>query len=72
MRHQVEDDVDAKGIGHLLGEFVEVKFVLTLPFPAIADVAVVDGEDQRPLFVVEHGPDMHFLGTFATEDALER
>ena len=72
MRHQVKDDVDAKGIGHLLGEVVEVEFVLTLSFPTIADVAVVDGKDHHPLVVVEQGPDVHFLGAFATEDALER
>jgi hypothetical protein len=72
MRHQVKDDVDAKGIGHLLGEFVEVEFVLTLPFPTIADIAVVDGKNHDPLVVVEQSPDVRFLGAFATVDPLER
>src|SRR6266540_3466547 len=72
MRHQVKDDVDAKGIGHLLGVLVEVKFVLTLSFPTIADVAVVDGNNHHPLVIVEQGPDVHFLGAFATVDPLER
>ena len=71
MRHQVKEDVDAKGIGHFFGEFVEVNFVLALPFPTIADVAVVDRQDQEPLFVVEQGSDVHFLGAFAAEDTLE-
>src|SRR6266516_4431942 len=72
MRHQVKDDVDAKGISHSLGELVEVIFVLTLPFPTIADVAVVDGENHNPLAVVEQRPDVHFLGAFSTVNPLER
>jgi hypothetical protein len=72
MRHQIKDDVDAKGIGHLLGESVEVFFVLTLSFPTIADVAVVDGENHHLLVVVEQRPNVHFLGAFATVNPLER
>src|SRR6266516_6864471 len=72
MRHQVKDHVDAEGIGHLLGELVEVFLVLTFSFPTIADVAVVNGEYHHPSAVVEQGPDVHFPGAFPTVDPLER
>jgi hypothetical protein len=71
MRHEVEDDVDAEWIGDLFRELTEEQFVLALPFPAVADVAVVNGQDHHPLPVVEKCPDVNLLRSFPPIHSLE-
>src|SRR6185436_3952568 len=70
MRHHVEDDIDAKRIGDPFGVLIEISLVRLLAFPAVADVAVVDGQYHDPPMVVEQGANVHFLGAFAAEDGL--
>src|SRR3954447_16957775 len=71
MGHQVNDDVDAERIGNAFGISAEIEFILSLPFPSVADVAVVDGQDHHPLLVIENRANVHFLGAFAAENSLE-
>ncbi len=71
MGHEVKNDVDAERIRDFLGELSEILLVLSLAFPAIADVAVVNGENHHPLVIVEDGADVHFFGTLAAENGLQ-
>src|SRR4029453_9540368 len=52
MRQGVEEDVDAHGIG-VRGEAQEIFSVLSLAFPAIWNVVVVNHHDHDPPFVVD-------------------
>lgn len=65
MGHEVEDEVDAEGVGAGFGEEFEVGLVLAFAFPAVAGVGVVDGEGHDALLVVEPGADVHLLGAGA-------
>src|SRR5262245_6344803 len=71
MRHEVEDGVDAERISDALGIRAEVKLVFAFAFPAVADVAVVDGQDHHPLAVVEQSAHAHFLRALTAENGLQ-
>src|SRR5262245_17628960 len=66
MRHRVSDDVDAEREGAFLGEGGEEGAVAHgFPFPAVAIVAIVRGDDHDAAFVVQDGAHVHFLGARA-------
>src|ERR1044071_1863638 len=70
MRHQIKDDVDAEGISNLFGEPIEIEIALTLAFPAIAYVAIVNDKNHHPPGIVKKAANRHFFPTFATENAM--
>ena len=72
VRHQIYDEIDTKGIGNSLRELLEINFILSLAFPAVADVAVMDCQNADSLVVIQQGANMHLRGTFAAENRLER
>ncbi len=54
MSHRIGDNVDPQRIGLLDGKLLKILVVLTLPFPAIAQVRVVANKDHdAPLIIRE-------------------
>src|ERR1041384_534720 len=56
MGHGVKNDVDGERIRDFLRVVLEVKMIVALPFPAVAVVGVVRGEDNNAAFVVKNRP----------------
>ena len=65
MRHGVEDDVDAHGIGFFDAEFLEEPFVGAFFFPAVGEIAVGNDQDHEAVFVIIDAAEERLFGIFA-------
>ncbi len=71
MGHEIEDDVDAHGIGEALGKLMKIPFALAFALPAVAVVGIAADDDHHAAFVVEDAVVMRALAAFFPELALQ-
>lgn len=65
MGHGIENDVDAHGVGFLLGEFAKIPFVLAFAFPAVSKICIVTNDTHDTTRIVEDSPVVNFVRSVA-------